>query len=65
MTAAFYEALRMFPSGAVMIREATEDTVLKIPNPVGEEGEKVLIVEDNLVSVWPADASQAGINVHF
>ena len=42
MTAAFYEALRMFPSGAVMIREATEDTVLKVPNPVGEEGEKVL-----------------------
>ena len=30
----------MFPSGAVMIREATEDTVLKVPNPIGEEGEK-------------------------
>lgn len=39
---AFYEALRMFPSGAVMIREAIEDTVLHIPNPPGTDGEKVL-----------------------
>ncbi|KAJ7590446.1 cytochrome P450 [Mycena floridula] len=34
----FYEALRMFPAGHLMIREATEDTVLQIPNPPGEEG---------------------------
>ncbi|KAF7318973.1 hypothetical protein HMN09_00233300 [Mycena chlorophos] len=33
--ATFYEAARMFPAGHVMIREATEDTVLQIPNPVG------------------------------
>lgn len=36
--AAFYEALRMFPAGFVMIREAQEDTVLQIPNPPGVEG---------------------------
>jgi len=35
---AFYEALRMFPAGHLMIREATEDTVIQIPNPPGEEG---------------------------
>ncbi|KAJ3550511.1 hypothetical protein NM688_g5063 [Phlebia brevispora] len=38
----FYEALRLFPSGAVMIREATEDTVLHVPNPPGIEGEQVV-----------------------
>ncbi|KAJ7468034.1 cytochrome P450 [Mycena latifolia] len=36
--AIFYEAGRMFPAGHVLIREATEDTVLTVPNPVGEEG---------------------------
>ncbi|KAF4618306.1 hypothetical protein D9613_011546 [Agrocybe pediades] len=36
--AAFYEALRMFPAGHIMIRDAFEDTVLHIPKPVGEEG---------------------------
>ncbi|KAJ7666226.1 cytochrome P450 [Mycena polygramma] len=36
--AIFYEAARMFPAGHVLIREATEDTVLNVPNPVGEEG---------------------------
>jgi hypothetical protein len=25
-------------AGFIMIREATEDTVLQIPNPVGQEG---------------------------
>jgi cytochrome P450 len=28
---AFVEALRMFPSGHVLIRESTEDTVLSVP----------------------------------
>ncbi|KAG6841505.1 hypothetical protein C0991_010363 [Blastosporella zonata] len=36
--AVFYESLRMFPAGHIMIREATEDTVLQIPNPAGQEG---------------------------
>ncbi|PPQ91914.1 hypothetical protein CVT25_001285 [Psilocybe cyanescens] len=36
--AAFYEGVRLFPAGHLMIRQAYEDTVLKIPNPVGEEG---------------------------
>ncbi|KAJ7108469.1 cytochrome P450 [Mycena epipterygia] len=36
--AIFYEAARMFPAGHALVREATEDTVLTIPNPVGQEG---------------------------
>ncbi|KAF8068982.1 cytochrome P450 [Lyophyllum atratum] len=36
--AVFYEALRMFPAGFILIREATEDTVIQIPNPPGQEG---------------------------
>ncbi|KAG6917128.1 hypothetical protein DXG01_003794 [Tephrocybe rancida] len=36
--AAFYESLRMFPAGHILIREATEDTVLQIPNPDGQHG---------------------------
>ncbi|KAJ7158345.1 cytochrome P450 [Mycena crocata] len=40
--AIFYEAARMFPAGHVLIREATEDTVLTIPHPVGEEGSKTI-----------------------
>ncbi|KAF8138090.1 cytochrome P450 [Mycena galopus ATCC 62051] len=40
--AAFYEATRMFPAGHILIREATENTVLTIPNPVGEEGDKTI-----------------------
>ncbi|KAJ6472539.1 cytochrome P450 [Mycena sanguinolenta] len=38
--AIFYEALRMFPPAYIMIREATEDTILTVPNPPGEEGSK-------------------------
>ncbi|KAJ7634851.1 cytochrome P450 [Roridomyces roridus] len=40
--AIFYEAARMFPAAHVMIREATEDTVLTIPNPVGQEGSQTI-----------------------
>ncbi|TFY70798.1 hypothetical protein EVG20_g2210 [Dentipellis fragilis] len=36
--AAFLEALRLYPAGYVMIREAIEDTALSVPNPIGEEG---------------------------
>jgi cytochrome P450 len=36
--AVFYEALRMFPGGHLMIREAYKDTILQIPNPHGQEG---------------------------
>ncbi|KAF5379107.1 hypothetical protein D9615_005952 [Tricholomella constricta] len=35
---AFYEALRLFPTAYLLIREAAEDTVLQVPNPVGQEG---------------------------
>ncbi|KAJ7185586.1 cytochrome P450 [Mycena filopes] len=40
--AIFYESARMFPAGHVLIREATEDTVLNVPNPVGEEGTQTI-----------------------
>ncbi|KAJ8517940.1 hypothetical protein ONZ45_g4933 [Pleurotus djamor] len=40
VTAVFYESLRMFPSGDILVREATEDTVLTVPNPAGMEGSK-------------------------
>ncbi|KAJ7359262.1 cytochrome P450 [Mycena albidolilacea] len=36
--AIFYESARMFPAGHVLIREALEDTIVTVPNPVGEEG---------------------------
>ncbi|KAH8827539.1 cytochrome P450 [Flagelloscypha sp. PMI_526] len=32
------EALRLHPPGHIMIREAYEDAVLVVPNPIGEEG---------------------------
>jgi len=40
--AIFYEATRMIPAGHVLIREAAEDTVLAVPNPVGEEGSRTI-----------------------
>ncbi|KAJ7754428.1 cytochrome P450 [Mycena metata] len=40
--AIFYEAARMFPAGHALIRMAEEDTVLTIPNPVGEEGSQTI-----------------------
>ncbi|KAF8135969.1 cytochrome P450, partial [Mycena galopus ATCC 62051] len=36
--AIFHESARMFPAGHVLIREALEDTVITVPNPIGEEG---------------------------
>ncbi|KAJ7100252.1 cytochrome P450, partial [Mycena belliarum] len=42
--AIFYEAGRMFPAGHILIREATEDSVLEVPNPVGEEGSTAIPV---------------------
>ncbi|KAJ7359260.1 cytochrome P450 [Mycena albidolilacea] len=38
--AIFYEATRMTPPGHALIRQATEDTVLTVQNPMGEEGSK-------------------------
>ncbi|KAF9051514.1 cytochrome P450 [Panaeolus papilionaceus] len=43
--AILYEALRMYPAGHVLIRQAYEDTVLEIPKPHGEEGKTTLPVE--------------------
>ncbi|KAK7044671.1 cytochrome P450 [Favolaschia claudopus] len=40
--ACFYEAIRIVPAGHVLIREATEDTVITVPNPVGEEGTQAI-----------------------
>ncbi|KAG7097880.1 hypothetical protein E1B28_005192 [Marasmius oreades] len=36
--AAFYEALRFFPAGYLMLRVMGEDAVIPIPNPRGQEG---------------------------
>ncbi|KAF8644316.1 hypothetical protein AX16_008524 [Volvariella volvacea WC 439] len=36
--AVFYEAVRMYPSGQNFVREAAEDMVIQVPNPVGQEG---------------------------
>ncbi|KAG7441096.1 cytochrome P450 [Guyanagaster necrorhizus] len=36
--AVFYEATRMIPPGHLMIREATKDTVIQVPRPMGDEG---------------------------
>jgi len=46
--AVFYEALRLFPAGHIMIREATEDTVLNIPNSQGEDGTRSIPVPKGL-----------------
>ncbi|KAG6913368.1 hypothetical protein DXG01_007321 [Tephrocybe rancida] len=35
--ATFYEALRLFPPAYLMLRDATEDTVLNLPNPIGQD----------------------------
>ncbi|KAF8068991.1 cytochrome P450 [Lyophyllum atratum] len=35
---AFYEALRLFPSAHIMVREASEDTILNLPSSDGQEG---------------------------
>ncbi|KAK0220432.1 cytochrome P450 [Armillaria fumosa] len=37
--AVFYEAVRMFPPGHVLIREAAKDSaVINVPKPIGQEG---------------------------
>ncbi|PPQ69426.1 hypothetical protein CVT24_001475 [Panaeolus cyanescens] len=43
--AVFYEALRLYPAGHILIREASEDTVLDIPKPHGQEGNITIPVE--------------------
>ncbi|KAJ6488028.1 cytochrome P450 [Mycena sanguinolenta] len=40
--AAFYEATRLIPAGHALIRQATEDTVLTVQNPIGEDGTKTV-----------------------
>jgi len=50
--AVFFESLRMFPSGHIMIREAREDAILKIPNRDGQEGTQTIpITKGTLVVV--------------
>ncbi|EJD08594.1 cytochrome P450 [Fomitiporia mediterranea MF3/22] len=46
---AFYEALRLIPAGSVMIRSATKDTTLNIPNATDKEGTQDLFVPKNSV----------------
>ncbi|KAF8637847.1 hypothetical protein AX17_002473 [Amanita inopinata Kibby_2008] len=42
VVAVFLEALRLYPAANLMIRQASEDTVLTIPNPLGQEGTTTL-----------------------
>jgi len=35
---AFYEAMRLFPPGYILVREAVDDTVLNVPNADGKPG---------------------------
>ncbi|KAF8830646.1 hypothetical protein HHX47_DHR2000850 [Lentinula edodes] len=53
--AAFFEALRLFPSGHLMIREASEDTVLQIPNPRGQEGTIPFMITKGQVTWWTTE----------
>ncbi|KAH6890120.1 cytochrome P450 [Coprinopsis sp. MPI-PUGE-AT-0042] len=48
---AFYEALRLFPAGHIMFREALTDTVLQLPNPIGEEGHTALPVKQGTMII--------------
>ncbi|KAG6828824.1 hypothetical protein H0H92_006649 [Tricholoma furcatifolium] len=42
--ATFYEALRLFPPGYLISRNASQDTLLSLPNPLGQEGSQPLTV---------------------
>jgi len=46
--AAFYEVVRMLPGGHLLIREATEETVLEIPKPHGQVGTTLILVPKGL-----------------
>ncbi|KAF8155579.1 cytochrome P450 [Crassisporium funariophilum] len=59
--AVFYEALRMFPAGHILIREATEDTTLQIPNPHGQEGVTTIAVQKGV----QIDCSTAEYNPRY
>ncbi|KAI9509037.1 cytochrome P450 [Russula earlei] len=48
---AFYEALRLFPAGYIMIREATEDTTISIPNADGQPGMRQIPIPKDLPMV--------------
>ncbi|KAL0570941.1 hypothetical protein V5O48_011025 [Marasmius crinis-equi] len=49
--AAFFEALRLFPPAYIMLRKATDDHVLDIPNPRGQEGTQPLPVPKGFLAV--------------
>ncbi|KAE9404988.1 cytochrome P450 [Gymnopus androsaceus JB14] len=61
--AAFFEALRFFPSGHLLIREASEDTILEIPNPRGQEGTTSMAISKGQVVIM--DASFLILASHF
>ncbi|KAG6865641.1 hypothetical protein C0991_000811 [Blastosporella zonata] len=44
--ATFYETLRLFPPAYLLSRDAVEDTVLHLPNPLGQEGTTPLLVHE-------------------
>jgi len=60
---AFLEAIRMIPPVYIMIRESAEDTVLKIPKPVGQEGYTMLPIPKG--TMVAADTIGLGYNPRY
>ncbi|KAF5368657.1 hypothetical protein D9757_010213 [Collybiopsis confluens] len=42
--AVFFEAIRLFPSGHIMPRQASEDVIIQVPNPRGQEGTHTMLI---------------------
>ncbi|KAH8831638.1 cytochrome P450 [Flagelloscypha sp. PMI_526] len=49
---AFMEALRLFPSGHLGIRQAHEDTILTVPKPLGEEGTYPVAIQKGTMIIF-------------
>ncbi|CAK5261847.1 unnamed protein product [Mycena citricolor] len=51
IAAAFFEGTRLFPSAQVLIRQATEDTLLTVQNALGEEGTRKIPVTQGTLAI--------------
>ncbi|KAG6807471.1 hypothetical protein H0H92_007349 [Tricholoma furcatifolium] len=47
----FFESLRLFPTTYLTLRISGKDSVLDIPNPIGEEGSTRIAVEENTLFI--------------
>ncbi|KAG6808633.1 hypothetical protein H0H92_003437 [Tricholoma furcatifolium] len=45
--ALFFESMRLFPAVYLTLRKSDEDSVLNVPNPIGEEGNTRIAVQKN------------------